>query len=238
VAAGSSVPITEEEWFSPVNYLWLISAAEKLPIARTKAGRRKFRLLSCACGRLVWHHFQDEMHRELLELAERVAEDAATMEELQAAYREMRKVKEAQRGLRGIVGELVRGATEKQASRGVRRAMSMASYLMAVDALPESRTPEQLNAQAEIEELTLCDLLRDAFGNPFRPAAFDARWRTPAVLSLAQAIYGGRSFADLPILADALIDAGCDSEDLLAHCRADGPHARGCWALDLVLGRN
>jgi hypothetical protein len=43
--------------------------------------------------------------------------------------------------------------------------------------------------------------------------------------------------ACLAILADALFDAGCDNEELLTHCRADGPHVRGCWAVDLILGR-
>lgn len=80
-------------------------------------------------------------------------------------------------------------------------------------------------------------LIRDIFGNPFRPVTFDPRWRTTDVGGVAQAIYEDRAFDRLPILADALMDAGCDNDDILAHCRSDGPHVRGCWVLDLVLGK-
>jgi hypothetical protein len=65
----------------------------------------------------------------------------------------------------------------------------------------------------------------------------DPNWRTSTVLALAQGIYDERAFDRLPILADALEDAGCDNEEMLAHCRGAGPHARGCWVVDLVLGK-
>jgi hypothetical protein len=58
-----------------------------------------------------------------------------------------------------------------------------------------------------------------------------------AAVGVAQAMYESRDFAAMPILADALEDAGCDSPDVLAHCRGDGPHVRGCWVVDLVLGK-
>jgi hypothetical protein len=80
-------------------------------------------------------------------------------------------------------------------------------------------------------------LFRDIFGNPFRPVAFDPEWQTTTALALARGIYDDRAFDRLPILADALQDAGCDSDDLLNHLRGPGPHVRGCWALDLVLGK-
>ena len=85
--------------------------------------------------------------------------------------------------------------------------------------------------------LVVCDLVRDLFSNPFCPIAFDPRWRTSDAIGLARAIYDDRAFDRLPILTDALIDAGCDDEQVLAHCRSDGPHVRGCWVVDLVLGR-
>ena len=82
------------------------------------------------------------------------------------------------------------------------------------------------------------DLLRDIFGNPFRPAAQDPAWRTETVLALARGIYEERAFDRMPILADALQDAGCTSEDVLGHCRdAKQVHVRGCWVVDLVLGK-
>ena len=83
----------------------------------------------------------------------------------------------------------------------------------------------------------LAALLRDVFGNPFRPAAFSPAWRTDTVLALAQQMYDTRDFGAMPIMADALQDAGCDNGDVLNHCRGDGPHVRGCWVVDLVLGK-
>ena len=78
---------------------------------------------------------------------------------------------------------------------------------------------------------------REIFGNPFRHVAFDPRWRTADVVDLAQAIYDSRSFNRLSVLGDALIDAGCEDEQIVAHCRSEGPHVRGCWVVDLVLDK-
>jgi hypothetical protein len=83
-----------------------------------------------------------------------------------------------------------------------------------------------------------CALLDDIFGNPFRPVAFDAAWRTPTVAAIARAIYQERRFADLPILADALEESGCSHSEILAHLRSGGDHVRGCWPLDLVLEKS
>jgi hypothetical protein len=79
--------------------------------------------------------------------------------------------------------------------------------------------------------------LRDIFGHLFRPVTADPSWLTHTVVSLASGIYAERAFDRLPILADALQDAGCDNADVLTHCRCDGPHVRGCWVVDLVLGK-
>ena len=80
-------------------------------------------------------------------------------------------------------------------------------------------------------------MFRDIFGNPFRPVTLDPRWLTETVVALAAGIYADRAIDRMPILADTLEDAGCDHADLLAHCRGDGPHVRGCWVVDLVLGK-
>ena len=81
-------------------------------------------------------------------------------------------------------------------------------------------------------------LLRDIFGNPFRPPACDPAWLTSDVLALARGIYDDKAFDRMPILADALQDAGCDSDALLTHLRdPDATHVRGCWVLDLLLGK-
>ncbi len=82
------------------------------------------------------------------------------------------------------------------------------------------------------------DAIRCIIGNPFRPVVCDPSWRTSTVVGLAAAIYADRAFDRLPILADALEEAGCANADVLAHCRGPGPHARGCWVVDLILGKS
>ncbi len=80
-------------------------------------------------------------------------------------------------------------------------------------------------------------VVRDIFGNPFRPATFDPSWRTSTVIALARQMYASRNFSAMPILADALGDAGCENEDILNHCRQTGTHVKGCWVVDLLLGK-
>jgi hypothetical protein len=79
--------------------------------------------------------------------------------------------------------------------------------------------------------------LRDILGNPFRSITLDPAWLTPTVIRLAQTIYDDRAFDRLPDLADALHESGCDNDEILGHCRGPGPHVRGCWAVDMVLGK-
>jgi hypothetical protein len=99
---------------------------------------------------------------------------------------------------------------------------------------PNRRTARLAGVQ---EKAAQAALLRDIFGNPFRPVTFAPSWRTDTVLSLARQMYDLRDFSAMPILADALQDAGCDNDDVLDHCRGPGPHVRGCWVVDLVLGK-
>lgn len=83
-------------------------------------------------------------------------------------------------------------------------------------------------------------LLRDIFGNPFRPVAIDPAWlawNDGTIRRLAESIYEERRFENMPILADALEDAGCRAQAILDHCRGPGPHVRGCWVVDLLTGR-
>jgi hypothetical protein len=110
----------------------------------------------------------------------------------------------------------------------------------------EWRTPVRFtadNARSSIAtsregRLRGCRLIRDIFGNPFRPATADPSWLTATVAALARGMYESRDFSPMPILADALQDAGCDNEDVLAHCRDEKQvHVRGCWVVDLVLGK-
>ena len=87
---------------------------------------------------------------------------------------------------------------------------------------------------------TYCPLFRDIFGNPFRPAAIDPAWlawNNGTVVKLAKTIYEDRRWELMPILGDALEDALCGNAEILEHCRGPGPHVRGCWVVDLILGK-
>ena len=108
------------------------------------------------------------------------------------------------------------------------------------DCAGDPRDPIQIKARRsarEAEDRAHADLFRDIIGNPFRPVAFDPAWRTETAVGLAERMYDSRDFSTMPVLADALEDAGCDHPDMLAHCRGGGPHVRGCWVIDLVLGK-
>src|SRR5262245_48542124 len=83
----------------------------------------------------------------------------------------------------------------------------------------------------------LASLIREIFGNPFRPVVFSPDWCDSTAVALARQMYESRDFSAMPILADALQDGGCDNSDILDHCRGSGPHVRGCWVVDLVLGK-
>ena len=96
------------------------------------------------------------------------------------------------------------------------------SYVWEID--PSERQPHSV-------------IIRDIFGNPFRAVTFDPTWRTLSVVRLAQTIYDERAFDKMPELADALERAGCRDEAILNHCREPGEHVRGCWVVDLVLGK-
>jgi hypothetical protein len=83
-----------------------------------------------------------------------------------------------------------------------------------------------------------CRFVRDIFENSFSPVAFSPEWRTDTAIALARTMYESREFSAMPILADALQDAGCDNPDILVHCRDTSlTHVRGCWVVDLVLGK-
>jgi hypothetical protein len=100
-----------------------------------------------------------------------------------------------------------------------------------------ARLAAGLSSGGEDERTEQAGLVRCVFGNPFRPATADPSWLTSTVVSLAEGIYADRAFDRLPIPADALQDAGCANDDVLDHCRGPGPHVRGCWVVDLVLGK-
>jgi hypothetical protein len=99
-------------------------------------------------------------------------------------------------------------------------------------------TPQSAWATQSFPDRTAADAVRDQIPNPFVPLEWDAAWFTVAVRDLATHIYSERKFELMPVLADALLDAGCDHELVQEHCRSAKPHARGCWVVDAILGKS
>jgi hypothetical protein len=103
-----------------------------------------------------------------------------------------------------------------------------------------SEDSEVIRIARRSESRTQADLIREIFGDPLRPPEIDPAWLTwngGTIPGLAQSIYQERAFDRMPILADALEEAGCAEATLLSHCRDGSGHVRGCWALDALLGR-
>lgn len=95
----------------------------------------------------------------------------------------------------------------------------------------------QRQGDPEVPHSHVRNLLHEIVGNPFRPMSVDPAWKTSTVLTLARQMYESRDFSVMPILADALQDAGCDNDDVLDHCRDKAAtHVRGCWVVDFLLG--
>jgi hypothetical protein len=224
---GRGCPMTEEEWLackSPGGMLTYLR--EQSGVARRKGGRRTLRLFACACCRRVWHKLAEDRDRRVVLLSEAFADGMASAEELESARRRCLdrtgRVYPAVRAAIAAADPQPRAAA-KAVTFGVCGAI--ASHGVGYD--------ERWKAEAE----AMAGIVREVFGNPFRPAVLDPAWRTPGVAAVAHAIYEERSFDQLPILADALEDARCDDEAILGHCRGPGPHVRGCWALDLILAK-
>jgi hypothetical protein len=119
------------------------------------------------------------------------------------------------------------------------RAAKAAGYYVARSTAPSKRHAAKRTA-VKAERTAQCALLRDIMGNPFQPVTPNPAWpawNDRTILRLTEGIYADRAFDRLPILADALEEAGCTDEAILSHCRGPGPHVRGCWVVDLVLGK-
>jgi hypothetical protein len=208
--------MTEQQWLNCTDPL------EMLEFLGKSASSRKLRLYACADCRRKWSWYdRDEISRQCVEAAERYANGAASASELAAANQAMQN--------RGWFTEAF-WTTEADAGSG---AWAVAHHI--VESASQSMEGDQIAATAKAEELTQIGWIRDIFGNPFRPAIFDPAWRTAAVLAVSQTMYAERRFADMPILADALEEAGCTSAEILDHCRSGQEHARGCWVVDLIL---
>jgi hypothetical protein len=118
--------------------------------------------------------------------------------------------------------------------------ISLSAVVRAVPSLAAS-VVENAGGERTEEESCQCAIIRDIFGNPFRPSILDPAWLTwhgSLLVSMARQVYDSRDFMDMPILADALEEAGCTNQDILGHCRSGCEHVRGCWVVDLVMGKS
>jgi hypothetical protein len=210
-------------------------------LAKQKARGRKLRLFSCGCVRQrVWHLLQDERSRAAVEVAERYAEGEASSPQLRTAWR----AAGAAWASPGVGNRYAAGAAAMAAHFQHRHARRAAGLVFSVAYYTPTPTPEALRAA---ERATHLVLVRCVFGNPFRPARPDRAWLSwngRTIPRLAQAIYDERALPEgtldafrLRVLSDALEEAGCTDADLLGHLRGPGPHVRGCWPVDLLLGR-
>jgi hypothetical protein len=226
--------MTEHEWLTGESesamrsFLW------------GKGTPRKWRLYGCACVRRTWAHLGAE-GRHLVEVAERFCDGLASRAELSVAQ------------------DALVGAIPPNASAARQHAWEAAWHLAdesAWDAAAEaawmaysaeSARPAGWGDSPHAHAIRLavlraqCDLLRDLFGNPFRPVVLDPAWLTwndGTVPRIARAVADECAFDRLPVLADALEEAGCAHPDVLAHCRRGGEHVRGCWLIDAILAKD
>jgi hypothetical protein len=214
--------MTEAEWLSR----WTI-VADRQRLANELAGwvsRRKVRLFACACCRRLWDQLTDES-RTLLLLGEKHADKKANPSALPTS-----------RGELTFFDDFL-SAVRMAAYRHDSLEVMINAVTAARSARAKASEEKGLDRAYRHEAAAQIELLRDIFGNPFHPVSFSPEWRTGTAVALAKQMYDSRDFGAMPILADALQDAGCDDEQILSHCRGPGPHARGCWVVDLVLGR-
>ena len=219
--------VTEKEWLAATNPLHpLLHMKRTGPGIQSAPNRRKFRLFACACVWRLGPSLITGADRAVIETAEGFADGKITGEQLEATRLSIWANNATARP--GLLREMLGLICRPEIWRAVK---------VWRRALHESWEPIRNITSAE-EKRTQASLVRDIFGNPFRRVTFSRQWRTSTVVTLARGIYQERAFDRLPILADALQDAGCESPDILDHCRGPGPHARGCWVIDLVLQKN
>jgi hypothetical protein len=232
--------MTEAEWLAGTDPLVLLAHVHSrsrgwrrrlmtwLGLRRADGTARKARLFACACCRLIWPLLVDERLRRTVETAERYADGVAPGAELNVA--------------RTVASELPWGAVARAATRAAWDSpwdAALQTAVQVVEAAEWAAEPEAVRATADALRGTQSALVRDLFGNPFRPPPRpgSTAWADATALEETWAVYQKHDFAALPRLADRLQASGCPEIEVLEHFRAPGPHARGCWGLDRLLGK-
>jgi hypothetical protein len=220
--------MTEQGW------LGCIELEPMLTFLQDKGSERKRRLFAVACCRRIWHRLKDKRSRTAVTVAERYADGLATDEDRKTALAESERA--------------YMDAGEDDAAEG---AASFAAHANEEPEIPGSDFAEQAASEAAFASshhqrsaAAQMALLRDIFGNPYRAAISVHPWVTPTAHLIAQAAYDLRKLPAghlepdrLAVLSDALEEAGCADAAILDHLRSPGPHVRGCWSLDLILGK-
>lgn len=227
-----------------------------LELAAGRVTDRQFRLFNCWCGRVVRPYLKDRRSQMALRLAEfftdqpdRETPPTAAIEAARQAVRDL----EARAGAEAAGDRVERPHTvaaliaqlalwNDLPNGGVWSVSLCTSHVVEwANATPgENREAPFLTRTAGVRGVHArrqAAAFRDLVPDPARPIALDPRWRTADVVGLARAIHVDQAFHLMPILSDALLDAGCDDETVLGHCRSGGPHVRGCWLIDRLLGR-
>ena len=236
--------MTESEWLS------CHVPRPMLEALRTQVSIRKLRLFVAACfGRMVEFHSNRGICN-YIELVERYADGSATRDQLYDTGKQF-----GEWAILWVISEEPGDPWDE----GIRASADVAYHVAywtqmlwfrdqpdAARVNRDAAAREALRAQMqsvlhcakEGEERHQVCILREVTGNPFRSVVFAPEWRTDTAVALARQMYEARDFSAMPILADALQDAGCDNEDVLNHCRgASAAHVRGCWVVDGVLGK-
>ncbi len=223
--------MTHDQWLRcATDPTWMINAI------RNRVSARKLRLFAVACAQQVFPHVLTPFRApimDMLEMAERYAEGNATAAELLAIQNVFRFNEDTRVGYEVCVQD-----AHAAARRTLQEAPNVVLRSDQGEVLHRLRDPYEADALREAEQSKQTTLARCIFGNPLKKFTFSVNWCTTNTVALAQRIYDERDFTLLPILADALQDAGCDDERFLGHCHAPGPHARGCWGVDRLLGRS
>jgi hypothetical protein len=234
--------MTEAEW------LECRDPGPMIEFVRTRSSARKLRLFACACARRLPVLGESE-DLQIVALSERLADGQANKHEVQR----MRSRLGGRGGYSANWAEenAIHAVLERDAQTAAKNAGHFAADFCLFlemertdigtpDAYQELLVSKAAPAKAAEKEAQAC-ILREIFGNPLRPATIDPAvlvWASRTLPRMALGIYDNRAFDRLPILADALEDAGCDTADILGHCRGAGPHVRGCWVIDLVLSKD
>jgi hypothetical protein len=218
---------------------------------RGKVSDRKLRLFGVACCRRVWRLLTDERSRKCVDVVELSADGQASRDEVEAAASGAQAAatvarETAQRSFWSAQGRVAKWRRHAIASAAT-AAANTAAPTPDIDWAGQIASASSLAAQYagagslggmtrahNLEWEAQACLMRELFAFA-EPLISGCGWLTQDVILLAQALYEEKNFADLPILADTLEEAGCNSPELLAHLRGRGPHVLGCWALDAVL---